>query len=124
PARRTARAERSGLKDEMLEPHRNSGETDANSPRGQGNGPRNPAVKHLPHHLSRRDILRLAGRAAALALLGRPGHAGTRTARRPNLVMIVADDHRHSAIGALGEPTVISPVLDRLTTDGTAFTCA
>ena len=42
-------------------------------------------------------------------------------ARQPNILFIVADDHRHDAIGALGHPTVQTPNLDRLVEDGTAY---
>ncbi len=43
---------------------------------------------------------------------------------RPNFLFIIADDHRHSAIGALGIEAVHTPTLDQLLADGTAFTQA
>ncbi len=43
---------------------------------------------------------------------------------RPNILMIVADDQRADTIGALGNPTVRTPTLDRLVQEGTAFTQA
>ena len=43
---------------------------------------------------------------------------------RPNILFVVVDDHRADAIGALGHPTVHTPVLDGLVRRGTAFTRA
>ena len=43
---------------------------------------------------------------------------------RPNFLFIIADDHRHSAIGALGIEAVHTPTLDQLMQDGVAFTQA
>ena len=40
---------------------------------------------------------------------------------RPNILLVVVDDHRADAIGALGHPTVQTPVLDGLVARGTAF---
>ncbi|MSU24285.1 MAG: sulfatase [Opitutus sp.] len=40
---------------------------------------------------------------------------------RPNILFVVVDDHRADAIGALGHPTVQTPVLDGLVRRGTAF---
>ena len=41
--------------------------------------------------------------------------------QRPNILFMIADDHRHSAIGAFGNPTVQTPVLDQLAADGVSF---
>lgn len=43
---------------------------------------------------------------------------------RPNFLFIIADDHRHTAIGALGIENVQTPTFDQLLTDGTCFTQA
>jgi arylsulfatase A-like enzyme len=78
-------------------------------------------------------MLRLATGAAVLAALGR--HAPVRAevvqapailarTRRPNIIMVVADDHRHDAIGTMGDAVVQTPCLDRLAADGTAFSQA
>lgn len=40
----------------------------------------------------------------------------------PNILLVIADDHRADAIGALGHPAIITPELDRLVQRGTAFT--
>lgn len=47
-----------------------------------------------------------------------------RAPTRPNVLVVVADDHRADAIGALGHPVVQTPVLDGLVREGTAFTRA
>lgn len=41
--------------------------------------------------------------------------------KQPNVLFLIADDHRASAIGAYGDPTVRTPTLDRLCADGTSF---
>ncbi|MGH2561548.1 MAG: sulfatase-like hydrolase/transferase [Thermomicrobiales bacterium] len=40
---------------------------------------------------------------------------------RPNILVMIADDHRYSAIGANGDPVVQTPVLDGLAAGGTSF---
>jgi arylsulfatase A-like enzyme len=40
----------------------------------------------------------------------------------PNFLFLIADDHRHDAIGSLGNPAVHTPTLDALAAAGTAFT--
>jgi len=42
-------------------------------------------------------------------------------ARRPNIVFILADDHRYDFAGALGHPWLKTPNLDRLVRDGVHF---
>jgi len=41
--------------------------------------------------------------------------------KKPNILFIIADDHRHNAIQSLGDPTVQTPILDRLIAGGTAL---
>jgi arylsulfatase A-like enzyme len=41
--------------------------------------------------------------------------------RRPNILFMIADDHRHDALGAAGDPVVQTPVLDGLARGGVAF---
>ena len=40
----------------------------------------------------------------------------------PNFLFLIADDHRHDAIGSLGNPAVHTPTLDALAAGGTALT--
>lgn len=42
-------------------------------------------------------------------------------ATHPNILLIISDDHRHSALHGFGEPAVQTPVLDRLAADGVAM---
>lgn len=41
--------------------------------------------------------------------------------KKPNVVFIISDDHRHDAIHAFGDQTVKTPVLDRLAEEGVSF---
>lgn len=59
--------------------------------------------------------------ATALAALATAG-AAKRT--MPNLLVLFSDDQRFDTIGALGNPDIITPNLDRLVREGTAFTHA
>lgn len=43
---------------------------------------------------------------------------------RPNFLFMIADDHRHSALGALGTEAVSTPTFDQMIADGTCFTQA
>jgi N-sulfoglucosamine sulfohydrolase len=45
-------------------------------------------------------------------------------ARRPNILLIVADDHGREDLGCYGNAVVKTPNLDALATDGTRFTAA
>jgi len=80
---------------------------------------------------TRREMLRLTALATTVAATGvsqmrgqtEPAASAPRV-RRPNILMIVADDHRHDVLGAMGDGSVISPCLDRLAAQGTAFTHA
>jgi arylsulfatase A-like enzyme len=83
--------------------------------------------------LTRREMIRLTATAAAMAAVGRIPSARAQAVtapsfaprtRRPNILMLVADDHRHDAIRAMGDPVVQTPVLDRLAADGMAFSQA
>ena len=40
---------------------------------------------------------------------------------QPNVLFLIADDHRASAIGAYGDPTVKTPTLDQLCAEGASF---
>ena len=46
------------------------------------------------------------------------------SARQPNILFLFTDQQRHDTIGALGNPIIVTPALDRLATEGTAFTQA
>jgi arylsulfatase A-like enzyme len=67
--------------------------------------------------LPRRDFLKsmAAGTAASSVLNAAP-------ARRPNIVVIVTDDHGVGDVGCYGNPEVRTPNLDRLAASGVRFT--
>src|SRR5579863_4106187 len=67
--------------------------------------------------LPRREFLQTlaAGTAATSALNAAP-------ARRPNIVVIVTDDHGVGDVGCYGNPEVRTPNLDRLAASGVRFT--
>ncbi len=52
-------------------------------------------------------------------------HAGPVTAtdgpERPNIVVLVADDHGREAVGCYGNPVVATPTIDRLAAEGVRF---
>jgi arylsulfatase len=54
--------------------------------------------------------------------------AGPETARAsgraPNIVVVMADQHRADMMGCAGDPTVITPAMDRLAQEGVRFTRA
>jgi arylsulfatase A-like enzyme len=42
--------------------------------------------------------------------------------KRPNILFLLTDDQSYNTVHALGNPTVITPNMDRLVSEGTAFT--
>jgi arylsulfatase len=70
---------------------------------------------------TRRDFLRTAAGAAALTLAG---PTACRSARKPNIVLILADDLGYSQLGCYGETKIRTPHIDRLAAEGTRFTQA
>ena len=73
---------------------------------------------------SRRDFLKLMGVGALAATCpGLPGCGGGGRPR-PNIVVVLADDHRHDMMGCAGHPWLRTPELDRLAHDGVRFTDA
>jgi len=73
--------------------------------------------------LSRRDFIKLG--AGASALLAMPALAAeTPGEARPNLVLIVSDDHGRGDLGCYGNPLIQTPNLDALAAEGVRFTQA
>ena len=70
---------------------------------------------------TRRDFLRTLGLGAA-SLVTRAAWAADRP--RPNFLFLFTDDQRFSALGALNNPHVRTPHIDRLTRRGVTFTHA
>lgn len=50
--------------------------------------------------------------------------ADRETRSRPNILLLLSDDHRADAIGAYGNPRIETPHLDRLVDRGHSFRCA
>jgi arylsulfatase A-like enzyme len=57
-------------------------------------------------------------------VLGTAGLASAQTAGRPNILWIMADEHRADALGCAGHPVVSTPHLDRIAREGVRFSTA
>jgi len=67
--------------------------------------------------LSRRRFL-LAGGAALAALSGELTGAAPQRGHRPNLLLLMSDQHRADCVGADGNPLILTPSLDRIAAEG------
>ncbi|MDI6450952.1 sulfatase family protein [Anaerobaca lacustris] len=77
----------------------------------------------MQSNMNRRGFLRLSAGAAALASFSwTASHAGA--SKRPNVVVIVSDDHGRGDLGCYGNPVVQTPHLDALAAEGVRFTNA
>jgi arylsulfatase A-like enzyme len=56
-----------------------------------------------------------------LTMLGCAGLAPRDPRPRPNFVVVLSDDHRWDALGAAGNPAILTPVMDRMVRDGVYF---
>jgi len=77
--------------------------------------------------IDRRSFIKaVAAGAAMLGTSGRVGFSQRAAGRsdRPNIVLIVSDDHGCEAMGCYGNPVVRTPNLDGLAADGVRFTHA
>lgn len=66
-------------------------------------------------------LLRSLAPAFLLAAMGCAGLTRPGPQTRPNLVVVLSDDHRWDALGAAGNPAVITPVMDGMVRDGVYF---
>ncbi len=73
--------------------------------------------------INRRQALRQTGGllAAGLAGLSMPRLGRAAPPRRPNIIFILADDHRYDALSILNHPMVETPNLDKLCKRGVRF---
>ncbi|MEN6575006.1 MAG: sulfatase-like hydrolase/transferase [Phycisphaerales bacterium] len=69
--------------------------------------------------MNRRDFLRFVASGAALAVL--PCVLKATGKGKPNILFLFADDQRADTIGALGNPHIRTPNLDKLAASGFAF---
>lgn len=68
--------------------------------------------------LSRRDFLEMTAGTGAAKLASA---AGLKDERRPNIIFLLADDHRADVMGCVGNAIVQTPQMDRLARDGVIF---
>lgn len=66
-------------------------------------------------------LVSLAGCAKLAPEPLKPASPAPAVSSRPNFVVVLSDDHRWDAIGAAGNPAVITPVMDRLAREGVFF---
>lgn len=69
--------------------------------------------------LSRRNFLEMAAGAAMLSQVSPAQNSGG--GNRPNILFMLADDHRWDALGCRGNRIIQSPQLDRLAREGVLF---
>jgi len=77
--------------------------------------------------VSRREFVKIAAAdvaAAAVAASARRAAADAPAGKRPNILFVFADQMRFCAMGCMGNPTVRTPNLDRLASQGVLFTHA
>ena len=73
--------------------------------------------------LNKRSFLNFV-RAAMISIIGVILLSTTVTARQPNFVFIISDDHDFEHLGFMGNRVVHTPTIDRLAETGTVFTHA
>ena len=72
-------------------------------------------------HPSRRQVLQAIGAGVATSAIAPLAQGQAPERRRPNILMLVADDHRGDALGFLGHPDVKTPTFDAMAARGMAF---
>jgi len=75
------------------------------------------------HRISRRTFMKdCAGVLMGAGLVGNKLLAAEQ--KKPNVVLVVADDHGREAVGCYGNPVIKTPNLDKLASEGVRFTHA
>ena len=74
----------------------------------------------MKHTLTRRGFLKALG--AGAAALAAPSLASAAGAKKPNFIIIFADDQGYQDIGCFGSPKIATPNLDRMAKEGMRFT--
>ena len=77
----------------------------------------------MPVDIHRRSLLKGLGAGATAALFGgcAPAVLRNRSARRPNIIFIMTDDHARSAMSLYGNRILQTPNLDRIAHEGLRF---
>jgi len=78
-------------------------------------------------NLNRRQFLKLSASAGAAAFASSSwmtARAVGAASKRPNVVLVVSDDHGRGDLGCYGNPVIQTPHLDALATEGVRFTNA
>ena len=65
-----------------------------------------------------RAVLALVVGSALVAMICEPCRGED---KRPNVVLIISDDHSFSEYGWMGHPHIKTPVIDKLATEGLTF---
>jgi arylsulfatase A-like enzyme len=76
-------------------------------------------------NLNRREFLSLAagGAAAMLPMTGcETGLIGSKKAKKPNIIFIMADDLGYGDLGCYGQKNILTPNIDKLAEEGMRFT--
>jgi arylsulfatase len=74
--------------------------------------------------ISRRDVLKLGAGAAALSCARGVQAATTPRAKRPNVLLLMADQYRGDCVGADGNAAIHTPNIDRIGHEGMLFRSA
>lgn len=74
--------------------------------------------------MDRRQFLRLSAAAAITTSSWTSARAAGAGSKRPNIVLIVADDHGRGDLGCYGNRVIQTPNLDKLAAEGVRFTSA
>jgi len=72
--------------------------------------------------MNRRDFIKVAGLGAAgFALQGCAEKTQTFADKKPNVLMIMTDEHRYDCLGCCGNEQIITPNIDRLAADSVRY---
>ncbi len=75
--------------------------------------------------MSRRDFVKgIAAGSSVFAVSAMAGSSAAAENRRPNIVLIVADDHGRGDLGCYGHTVIKTPNIDKLAAEGVRFTNA